>query len=100
VDEHYTGSQHSIALVVNDIMQKAAAISFLEDNVRLNVSGLFGKYVCIHCFDYSLVLTFANKTLVSSSLWYRSKNVKAEAILCVLRAPVSILGNQLAQNLR
>jgi hypothetical protein len=53
--------------------------------------------VCIHCFDYSLVSTFTNETHVSSpvtrtmslrnsspSLWYHSKKVKAEAILCVL----------------
>jgi hypothetical protein len=35
----------------------------------------------------------------SPSLWYCSKKVKAEAILCVLCAPVSFFGTHLAQNL-
>jgi hypothetical protein len=64
------------------------------DSVCLNVFSLFVECVCIHCFDCSLVSTFTNETRVSSlvtrmmwlrnsptSLWYRSKNVKAEAIL-------------------
>jgi hypothetical protein len=33
------------------------------------------------------------------SLWYRSETVKAEAILCILWAPLSILGTHLVQNL-
>jgi hypothetical protein len=33
------------------------------------------------------------------SLWHRSKKVRAEAILCILRAPMSIFGTHLAQNL-
>jgi hypothetical protein len=48
------------------LYQKTAAISFLADNVGLNVFGLFGECVCIHCFDCSLVSTFTNETQVSS----------------------------------
>jgi hypothetical protein len=76
------------------LYQKTAAIHFLA-RVYLNFLGLFGQCVCIHSFDCSLVSTFTNKTQVSSSvicmmwlrnslpsLWYHSKNDKAEAILC------------------
>jgi hypothetical protein len=45
--------------------QKTAAISFLAD-VRLNIFGLLGECVCIHCSDYTLVSTFTNETQVSS----------------------------------
>jgi hypothetical protein len=48
---------------------------------------MFGEYVCIHCFDCSLISTFTNETQVSSpvthtirnsmpSLWYRSEKSK------------------------
>jgi hypothetical protein len=112
--EHYTGYQHSMRFVLNGpthcfsvsqytcdvivapccrnstistpfLFQETGAISFLAD-VCLNFFGLFGECVCIHCFDCSLVSTFANETQVSSpvtctmrlrnsspSLWYCSK---------------------------
>jgi hypothetical protein len=35
-------------------------------NVCLNFFALFGECVCVHCFDCSLVSTFANETQVSS----------------------------------
>jgi hypothetical protein len=51
----------------------------------LKFFGLFGKFVCIHCFDCSLVSAFTNENQVSSPvtltmwlrnssppLWYRS----------------------------
>jgi hypothetical protein len=71
---------------------------------------LFGDCACIHCFDCPLVSTFTNETQVSSpvtmwlwnswpSLWYHSKRVKAEAILCILQAPVSIFRTYLVKNL-
>jgi hypothetical protein len=46
--------------------QKSIAISFLADNVCLNFFDLFGEYMCIHCFDCSLISRFTNKTQVSS----------------------------------
>jgi hypothetical protein len=93
------------------LSQKAAAISFLAENVCLNFFGLFGEYVCIHCFDCFLVSTFTNEIQVSPALthmllrnsppflWYHSKKVKAKAILCFLLAVMSIFGTHLAQNL-
>jgi hypothetical protein len=93
------------------LSQKTVAISFLAD-VCLKFFSLFGKYVCIHCFDCSLVSTFRNKILISSPvtrpMWLRnslsswccySKKVKAEAFLCLLCSPASIFGIPLAQNL-
>jgi hypothetical protein len=72
----------------------------------LNDFGLFGKCLCIHCFYCSLLSIFTNENQVSSrvtmqlqstspSLWYRSKNVKEKAILCILCPPVSISGPNL-----
>jgi hypothetical protein len=68
--------------------------------------------VLIHCFDCPLVSTFTNETQVLSSvthmIWMRNsspsygitlKKVKAETILCILCAPVSIFETHLAQNL-
>jgi hypothetical protein len=40
------------------LFQKTVAISFMAD------IGLFGEYVCIHCFDCSLVSAFTNETQV------------------------------------
>jgi hypothetical protein len=39
------------------LSQKTVAISFLAD-VCLNIFGLFGECVCIHCFDCCLVASF------------------------------------------
>jgi hypothetical protein len=68
--------------------------------------------VCINCFDCSLVSTSTNETrvsppithtmwLINSSpfLWYHSKNIEAEAILCVLCIHMSIFRTHLSQNL-
>jgi hypothetical protein len=44
------------------LSQKTVAISFLANSVCLNFFGLFGEYVCSHCFDYSLVATFTSET--------------------------------------
>jgi hypothetical protein len=73
---------------------------------------LFGECVRVQCFDCSLVSTPTNETQVSSSvtptmrlrnslptLWYHSKKVKAEAILCILCTPVSIFRAHLMLNL-
>jgi hypothetical protein len=94
------------------LSQKADAINFLAENICLNFLGLFGEYVCIHCLEYSSVSTFTNETHVSPALthmmllrnsppflWYHSKKVKAEAILCFLWTIVSIFGTHLVQNL-
>jgi hypothetical protein len=48
------------------LSQNTAVISFLADSIYLNFSGLFGEYVCIHCFDRSLVSAYTNETQVSS----------------------------------
>jgi hypothetical protein len=42
--------------------------NFLLADISLNLFGLFGECACIHCFDRSLVSTFANKTQVSSPI--------------------------------
>jgi hypothetical protein len=71
----------------------------------------FWQTVCLNIFSLCgdcLVSAFTNETKVSSpvihtmglrysspSLWYRSKKVKAKAIICIL----SIFGTNLAQNL-
>jgi uncharacterized membrane protein YjjP (DUF1212 family) len=93
------------------LFQKTIAISFLANNVCLNFFGLFGEYVCIHCFDCSSVSTFTSETHVSSHYLYdviekfiaifvvSLIKVKAKAIRCVLCPPVSIFGTHLAQNL-
>jgi hypothetical protein len=100
------------AICTNFLSRKTAAMSFLQDNVCSVIFCLFGECVCLHCFDCYLVSTFTNETQVSSPvahtmwlgnpspfLWHRSKQVKAETILCVLCAIVSIFGTHLAQNL-
>jgi hypothetical protein len=141
MEEHNTGCQHSTTFLLNgptqffsvsqytsDVIvvrycmnfhhQKSFSVS--EDRCHQSSSrkrlisffDLFGKYLCIHCFDWSLVSKFTNENQVLSpvtrtkwlrnswpSLWYRYKKFKAEAILCVLCAPVSIFGTHLAQNL-
>jgi hypothetical protein len=58
--------------------------------------GSFGECMCSHCFHCPLVSIFTfTRTMwlrnSSLSLWHRSKNVEAEAILCVLCGPESIL---------
>jgi hypothetical protein len=65
---------------------------FWQADVCLNFFNLFGKCVCIHCFDYSLVSSFTNETQVSSpvtrimwlrnslpSLWSRSKKSQSQS---------------------
>jgi hypothetical protein len=110
----YTEYQHATPFVLNGpTTVKTIPISFVAD-VFLKLFSLFHECVCIHCFDCSLVSTFINETQNSSpvthtmwlwnsspSSWYCSKNVKfkAEAILCILWAPMSIFGTHLAQNL-
>jgi hypothetical protein len=88
------------------LSQKTVSVSCLAD-VWLNFSGLFGECVCIHWSACSFVSTFTNETQASTptiwlrnlpqSLWYHCRKVKAETILCVLFAPVSIFGTDLAQ---
>jgi hypothetical protein len=70
--------------------KKTVAIRFWQaDNVCLKIFGFFGECMRIHCFDFSLVSTFTNKTHVTSSvtlamllrnsspsLCYRSKKSK------------------------
>jgi hypothetical protein len=93
----YTGDVIVVPCCMNStisthsLSQETDAISFVADNICLNFFfGLFGECVCSHCFDFSLV-TFTNVTQVSPSVthtlrlrnlspsvWYRSKNVKAE----------------------
>jgi hypothetical protein len=82
------------------LSQKAAVVSILAENVCLHVFSLSCECVCIHSFDCSLVSTFTNETRVlppvtkrlrnSKSLWYYSKNAKAEAILTILGASMNI----------
>jgi hypothetical protein len=74
--------------------------------------GLFGECMCNHCYNCSFVSTFTNETQLSSpvtrtmwlqnslpSLWYHPKKVRAEAIPCILCAPVSIFEMHVMQNL-
>jgi hypothetical protein len=82
-------------------------LSIPEDICHLlSIFGFCAECVCIDCFDCSLVSTIISETQVSSfvthtmrlknsssSVWYRCKKVKAEAILCSLCAPVSICWN-------
>jgi hypothetical protein len=81
------------------------------DNVCLSLFGLFGECVFIRCFDCFLISTFTNESQVlssftptillrnsSPSLCYHGSKVKAEAIHCLLCAPMSIFGNHLAKN--
>jgi hypothetical protein len=96
VEEHYTGCQHSIPFILNGSMQffsilqyasdilvahhmhltistpflssKKVTIGFLLGRHLLNLFSLFGKYVHIHCFDFSSVSTFTNETQVSSPI--------------------------------
>jgi hypothetical protein len=44
------------------LSQKIVTINRLAASVCLNFFGLFGECVWIHCFDCSLVSTFANET--------------------------------------
>jgi hypothetical protein len=128
MEEHYTRHQHSKPFVLNDPMQfffsilqytsdvivaicsldstistpflsqKTGVISFLADNICLNIFGFFGESVCIHCYDCSLVSTFTNETQVSlpvthmmwlrnlsPSLWYRCKKSEPKpfSVFCV-----------------
>ena len=46
--------------------QNTIAIIFLFDGVHLNILGLLGECVCIHCLDCSLVCAFTNCTQVLS----------------------------------
>jgi hypothetical protein len=117
MEEHYTVCQHSTPFVLNCLNQCLVGFEihlwrycgpFLHEldlqhsvpapenswhqcsgrNVCLNFFSFFGECVCIQCFDCYLVSTFTNET-----------QVKTEAILCVLCAPVGIFGTSLAQNL-
>jgi hypothetical protein len=139
MEEHYTGCQHSTSFVLNGHTQffycfaihlvmlcspllhefhhqhffhvlSQKTVASWQADICLNFLGSFGEYVCIHCFDCSLVSAFTNETQVSSSvthmmwlrnsspsLWYHSTKVKAEAILCILRTPVSIFGTHLCK---
>jgi hypothetical protein len=129
MEEHYTGCQHSMPFVLNGLThffsvlqytadvivvpccmnstistpflcQKTVAISFLAENVCLNVFGFSGECVCMHCFDCSLVSAFTNEAQVSwlvtrtmllrnssASLWYRFKMVKAKPFSAFLVHP-------------
>jgi hypothetical protein len=40
---------------------KTAATSFLADSICVNIFGLFGKCMCIYCFDCSLVSRVTHK---------------------------------------
>jgi hypothetical protein len=106
MEEHYTVCQHSMSFVLNGptqlfsvsqytsdvivlsccmdstirtpgLSQKTAAISYLVD-VSLNCFGLFGEFVCIHCFDCSLVTTFTDEIQGSSpvirTMWLRNSS--------------------------
>jgi hypothetical protein len=94
MEEHYTGCQHSMSLILNGpthffsvfqytsdvivvpcmnstistllLSQKTAVISFIADNVCLNFLGLLCECVCIHCFDCSSVSIFTKETQASS----------------------------------
>jgi hypothetical protein len=50
------------------LLSKKSCHGLLADNVCLNFLGLFGEYVHIHCFGYSLVSSFTNETRVLSPL--------------------------------
>jgi hypothetical protein len=73
---------------IHFLSQKTVAISFVVDDGYLKYFSLFDEFVCIHCFDSSLVSKFTNDTNVSRSVmmllrnsspfWYLSKNVKAK----------------------
>jgi hypothetical protein len=73
------------------------------------IFGLFGECVCIHCFGCSFVSTFINEPRFHHLLQVIEKfvamfvvllqNISAEAILCILCAPVNIFGTQLTQNM-
>jgi hypothetical protein len=52
------------------LRKKTADISFLTD-VCLNIFGLLGECVCIHCFDWALVSTLTNETHVSSPVTHK-----------------------------
>jgi hypothetical protein len=93
------------------LSQKTVAISFLADKVCLNFFCLF-CWICVHLLLWLLFGFSIHKWKVSSpvtrimwlrdsspSLWYRCRKVKAEAILCILYAPVNIFGTHLGQNL-
>jgi hypothetical protein len=90
IEEHYTGYAHSTPCVLNGFMQffsvsqhttsdvtvvpccinsiistpflsqKTAATSFMADNICLNIFGMFGKCVSIHCFECSFGFNIHN----------------------------------------
>jgi hypothetical protein len=141
MEEHYTRCQHSTPLVLNGqhyagflvfcntlltlwslvawippsallyCPRKQLPSAFWQADVCLNLFGLFGKCMCIHCFDCSLVSTFTNETQVSStvictiwlwnsspSLWYgpQKSKLKPFSVSC---ARMNIYGIHLTQNL-
>jgi hypothetical protein len=92
------------AISTHFLSQKTVAISFLANNVCLNFFSLFGECVCIHCFDCSLVSTFANENQDSSCYLYdvieKFIAIFVVSLIKVKARPIlSIFGNHLAQNL-
>jgi hypothetical protein len=87
--------------------------SFLADNVCLYFFGLLGECMYFRCFHCSLVSKFANETSFHHPSFVRcdweirrhirgtalKKKVKAEAIFCVLCAPLEHFWNQFGQSL-
>jgi hypothetical protein len=77
------------------LSQKTVANSSLTDSGSLKFFILFGECVCIHCFDCSLVSSPVTHTMwlrnPLPSLWYHSKKIKAEAILCIHTHPLAFL---------